>query len=42
MGVATSRLRSFLRRASTIAKPIPQIPLPIRFMPRSPGMTKSM
>ena len=41
MGVAISRLSSFLRRESTMAKPSPQMPLPMRFMPSSPGTTKS-
>ena len=41
IGVAISRLSSFFRRASTMAKPRPQMPLPIRFMPSSPGTTKS-
>ena len=42
MGVAMRRLSSFFLRASTIAKPMPQMPLPIKFMPNRPGMTKSM
>jgi hypothetical protein len=41
IGVAISRLRSRLRRASTMVNPSPQMPLPIRFMPSSPGTTKS-
>ena len=41
IGVAISRFSSFFRRESTIANPRPQIPLPIRFMPSSPGTTKS-
>ena len=36
IGVATSRLSIFLQRArSTIEKPMPHIPVPIRFMPSS-------
>ena len=42
IGVAMRRLSSFFLRASTIAKPTPQMPLPMRFMPSSPGITKSM
>ena len=42
IGVATSRLRSRFRRASTTENPIPQMPLPSRFMPSKPGTTKSM
>ena len=36
-----SRLSRCFRRASTIANPIPQMPLPMRFMPSRPGTTKS-
>ena len=42
IGVAISRLSRCFRRASTIANPSPQMPLPIRFMPSRPGTTKSM
>ena len=42
IGEATNRLSSFFCRDSTIEKPIPQIAEPIRFIPSSPGTTKSM
>ena len=42
IGVAIRRLSSFLRRASTMAKPTPQMLPPMMFMPSRPGMTKSM
>src|ERR1700691_2780244 len=42
MGEATSRLSNFFCLDSTIEKPNPQIAEPIRFMPSSPGTTKSM
>ena len=42
MGVAIRRFMSFLRRASTMANPMPQIALPIRFIPSRPGIRKSM
>src|SRR5439155_24345230 len=42
MGVANSRLRSFLLRAVTIANPSPQMLEPMRFMPSNPGIRKSM
>ncbi len=41
IGVAVSRLSRCFRRASTIANPNPQMPLPMRFMPSRPGTTKS-
>ena len=37
MGVATSRLRSFLMRMSTRLKPTPHMPPLMRFMPMMPG-----
>ena len=42
IGEATIRLSSFFCRASTMAKPSPHIAEPIRFIPSSPGTTKSM
>ena len=42
MGVATRRLSSLPLRATTIEKPMPHMPVPIRFMPSSPGTRKSM
>ena len=42
IGVATMSLRVFFRRALTIEKPTPQIPVPMRFRPRMPGIRKSM
>src|SRR5665213_3180351 len=42
MGEATMRLSNFFCRASTMAKPSPQMAEPIRFIPSSPGTTKSM
>jgi len=42
IGVAISRLSSFLLRAVTIENPSPQMLLPIRFMPSRPGIRKSM
>ena len=42
IGVAISRLSSFLLRAVTIANPRPQMLEPIRFIPSRPGMRKSM
>ena len=42
IGVAIKRLSSFLLRAVTMANPNPQMLDPIRFMPNSPGIRKSM
>ena len=42
IGEATKRFSSFFCRASTIAKPMPQMAEPIRFIPSRPGTTKSM
>ncbi len=42
MGVATRRFRSFLMRMSTRLKPTPHIPPLMMFMPRMPGIRKSM
>ena len=42
IGVTSRRLRSFFWRVSAMAKPIPQIPVPMRFMPRSPGKSQSI
>src|SRR5271157_5767240 len=38
MGVATIRLISFLRRASTMVNPIPHMALPMRLIPGLLGM----
>ena len=42
IGVATNRFKSLRTRMSTITKPTPQRPPPIRFMPNRPGTRKSM
>ncbi len=42
IGEATILLSSFFCRASTIEKPSPHIAEPIRFIPSSPGTTKSI
>ena len=42
IGVATNRLRSFLRRWSTTVNPMPHMLLAIRFIPSRPGTRKSM
>ncbi len=42
IGVAMKRLRRRLLRESTMANPIPHTPLPMRFIPSRPGMTKSI
>ena len=40
-GAATSRFRSLPLRATTSEKPMPHMPVPMMFMPSSPGTRKS-
>ena len=42
IGVASNRLNSLRTRMSTMTKPTPNRPPPIRFMPIRPGSRKSM